>query len=414
MRLRVALAFAALVACKSPAPPGDSMDTPASPQAKAEPAPLANLPQTAGSNVAAAALGVDGGPPPSPLRADRAVSSDAPAREAVVYELEATLRPSDVTPPPKAPEVSLPGLDAARKKTDALLTIDTSPSRARIVFASKGFVLPEGTELRARVDHYGHLVVAPDGATYRVAAPGALRALLGERRLDVDPIAVADVKPAGDGPKRLGRPTRHYDVTTRAARASFELARVDGAGEGGSLLCRALLDLMSASPDTPLCADGDMPLHADLRWTTRGAILFDVSSITRRADVPPLALAAPPPTASFEPGLPGDGGEVLLSSAELAAFRSGPVDVPSTAAHPAPDPDPALTLVNSTDELRFAFIDGVPAAWVAPGGRVRVAGLLRGRYALQWRTFLSDAFEPPQLVSLPATSDLGGADAGSP
>jgi hypothetical protein len=36
-----------------------------------------------------------------------------------------------------------------------------------------------------------------------------------------------------------------------------------------------------------------------------------------------------------------------------------------------------------------------------------------GHYTLQWRTFLADAIEPPQTVTLPATSDLGATDAGA-
>jgi hypothetical protein len=72
-----------------------------------------------------------------------------------------------------------------------------------------------------------------------------------------------------------------------------------------------------------------------------------------------------------------------------------------------------LTLVNSTDELRFAWLDGVAIAWLAPGGRIDVPGLVVGRYVLEWRTFLGDAIEPAATISLPTTSDLGASDASS-
>jgi hypothetical protein len=69
-------------------------------------------------------------------------------------------------------------------------------------------------------------------------------------------------------------------------------------------------------------------------------------------------------------------------------------------------------LVNSTDELRFAWVDGVAVAWVAPGARVALPMLLRGRYGVQWRTFLGDAFDASQIVAVPGTSEAGLADGG--
>ena len=52
------------------------------------------------------------------------------------------------------------------------------------------------------------------------------------------------------------------------------------------------------------------------------------------------------------------------------------------------------------------WIDGLLVAWLAPGARETLRGLPRGRYALQWRTFLADVIDPPQSVALPATSDV--------
>jgi hypothetical protein len=68
--------------------------------------------------------------------------------------------------------------------------------------------------------------------------------------------------------------------------------------------------------------------------------------------------------------------------------------------------------VNSTDELRFAWLDGVPVAWLAPGARETIATLLRGRYTLAWRTFLGDVADPVQTIVVPSTNDLGAPDAG--
>ena len=402
------------------------MDAAASPQASAEPAPIAT------PTLSGATASPDAGPPPAPMRGDVALTTDVPreptkekeqARDTPKerellggFSLQAVLRPSDVAPAPKAQEVSERALDAARKKTEARLAIDLSQTRMRVVLAGNGFVLPADTEIRARTDRYGHVVMLPREGTYRVAAPGALRALFGERRLDVAPLAPAELLQAGEGPRRFNFRTRKVEVTTRAAKATFELALVKESGEGGSLLCRALLDLMSAPPSTPLCATEEIPVHAELRWTTKGAAIFDVVTMVKRNDLASATVAAPPATVTFaSTPIPPDASEVLLSRAELAAFRSAPVDVPPPQVEAgAPPPENGLVLSNATDQLRFAWIDGVPVAWLAPGAREELPALVRGRYTLQWRTFLGDSFEPGVVVTAPGTSDLAMGDAGAP
>jgi hypothetical protein len=175
-----------------------------------------------------------------------------------------------------------------------------------------------------------------------------------------------------------------------------------------------LLDLMSAPPATTACASDEIPLHAELRWTTQGAVAFDVTSIVRRVDLSAGELAAPPSSATFSAApLPGSWGEPLLGKAELAALRTAPIELPPPQGRDAQalPPEAGLVLVNSSDELRVAWIDGVPAAWVAAGGRVPLPSLQRGRYVLQWRTFLGDAWQPPETVSVPGVGEVG-ADAG--
>jgi hypothetical protein len=432
----IAIALGALLAsCRQPA--ADPVDAAASPQASAEPAPIATTQPTTDAQVA-----LDAGPPPAPMRADRPLDPDAPserakdpakdggreitsAKELSGWTLSAALRASDIPGPPKAPEVSDKGLEAARKKTEAHLAIDLSQTRARIVLAEGAFVLPQGAEIRARTDRYGHVLLLPNEATYRVVAPGALRALFGERRLDVAPLAPAELSAAGDGLRRFNLRTRKVDVTTRAAKATFEIASVAGAGEGGALVCRALLDLMNAPPQTPLCSQDDVPLHAELRWTTKGWIAFDVITMARRYDLAAQQLAAPPMNASFvRDPLPHADSEPLLTKSDLAALRTNAVDPPSAPqntpqhmteradAH-APAPQSGLSLSNGADVLLFVWIDGVPAAWIAPGAQAHLDGLQRGRYLVQWRTFLGDAWEPPHLVNVPGSSAIVAGDAGA-
>ncbi len=290
----------ALARCK--ATPIDPLDAAPSPQANAEPAPLASLVSagaTAGSNSAG-----DAGPAAEALRIGRAPAPDSPrelarepgvreaahdnreARELVGYALQALLRTGEGPPAPKGAEVNIAAIEAAKRRAEARIAIEASQTRARFVF-SGGFVLPQGTEVRARVDRYGHIVLWPGELTYRIAEPGVMRALLGERRMDVAPLSRAEVTPAGDGQRRLNLPTRRVDVSTRAAKGALELATVRDAGDGGVLVCRLLLDLMNAPPSTAPCVTDEMPLHAELRWTTQGALTFDVTSILRRSDLSP-------------------------------------------------------------------------------------------------------------------------------
>ncbi|HSY21431.1 MAG TPA: hypothetical protein VK841_04915 [Polyangiaceae bacterium] len=441
----LALAVFSLASCRGSPGSAESPDAATSPQAKAEPAPLVSPlspPALAGASPAAS----EGAPPPEGARAapvsmpiDRAVPVDVihepplareaagkelvskepgvgakeTAREArglAGYSLQVVLRAGEGPAAPRASEVNAAAIEAAKRRTETRMTVDFTPSRARFVLAS-GFVVPPGTELRARADRYGHLLFWPGEKTYRVVQPGTLRALLGERRLDVAPVGAADVHPGGDG-RRLNFHTRHVEVATRAAKASLELASIREAGDGGALLCRLLLDLMNASPAASPCGSDDVPLHAELRWATRGTLVLDVTSIAREVDLTAQDMAAPPAGYDLADAPPADqASETLIPRSDLQAFRTAPIDAPPAAARDAraPAPDAGLLLINSSDELRVAWVDGVPVAWVAPGERLALTSMLRGRYAVQWRTFLGDSWDSPDTVIVPGTSEVGSA-----
>jgi hypothetical protein len=111
----------------------------------------------------------------------------------------------------------------------------------------------------------------------------------------------------------------------------------------------------------------------------------------------------------FAVGLfPIAGVQAALSPPELAAFRTGPVEMPSVA-HGNGD---GLVVANSSDQVRVLHVDGIPVAWVAPGAKDVLSGLQRGRYIMQLRTFLGDSFEPPVTHTVPGLVQLGAADAG--
>jgi hypothetical protein len=386
-------------------------DAGVSPQAKAEPAQLENVAVTSNAQP----LTPDAGPLPVSLRADEEAPPDTLAKDTSAWEIEAILRTAEIPPAFRGPETAIVAIDAAKRKTELRLTIDVTASRARIEIRGGGFTVPEGTELRARSDRYGHLLLLPHAREYRVAAPGSLRALLGERRIDVEPLMLASVTERGDGARRLGYRTRRVQVTNRAATAVFELARIADAGEGGLLLCRAFLDLMNAPPSTAACGLDEVPLHVEWRWATRGGLTFDAEVLTR-TDVAAGAIAAPPANLSFAPPtLPEIGVQVIVESAELAAFRTAPApDVPATQPDGSVPPAAGLVLTNATDELRFAWLDGAPIAWLAPGAKLALPSLLRGRYGFAWRTFLGDAYDAPITITTPVSQTARAGDAGAP
>ncbi len=411
-RRRIAVVVLALAASTSSAcdPPKAETtgDAAPSPQASAIPAPLANAPTTT-SSATPVATSPEAGPPPVPLRGDQPVTADSVPRETIGYTLSAVLRPGDLVGPPRAPEVNAAGLDAARKKTELRIGIDLAPARMRMTLLGPAWVLPAETEIRARADRFGHVVVWGGGASYRSVAPGTLRAFVGERRFDVAPITPAEVVAKEDVGKRIGVRTRRVEVSTRAAKATFEVGKLTDLGEGGILLCRALLDLMNAPPTSGVCGDSELPMRAELRWTGKGSMTFEVTGVLKKTDMTMSSLLVPPPNAGFvNAPLPAAGVTAVLAPAELAAFRTGPVDVPQG----PPGVGDALVVFNATDQLRVLHLDGVPVAWAPPGAKETIHGLVRGRYIAQWRTFLGESFEPPATQSVPGLSQMGGADAG--
>ena len=416
--MRTALAFAllALTACR--AAPFELPDAATSPQAKAEPTPLTTLSAIA-SAAAPGAAPPFSGPATEPLLPGTELATDSAhevlrepsgrdLKELSGYALHAVVRTGEGPGAPRAPEVNSAAIEATRRKTESHLAIEVSQTRARFVLSS-GFVLPQGTELRARLDRYGHLLLWPGESTYRIVQPGALRALLGERRLDVAPLSAVEIRPVGEGGRRVGMRTRRIEVATRAAKAAMEVATVRDAGDGGVLVCRMLLDLMSGVQSPPACGADDIPLHAEIRWTTRGALTFDVTALARRADLVAQDLAAPPASLGFTnappPAAPAD---TLIHKSEIAAFRTAAVEAPPAAARDAqvPPPENGLLLVNSSDELRVVWLDGALIAWVAPGERLALPTMQHGRYALQWRTFLGDSWEAADLIVVPGTSEV--------
>jgi hypothetical protein len=237
--------------------------------------------------------------------------------------------------------------------------------------------------------------------------------VLGERRVDVTPLSPGSPKAAGEG-RRLGVATRKIDVGSSLGTLRLELGKVPEAGEGGTVFCRALVEIAGIDPRSPVCAAGEVPLAATWSWQEGGGIGLEITAMSKRTDLAPGDLLVPPPGAQRErAGLPIASGGVFLTREELAAFRSAPLPLPAK-------PDPAapgegFVAVNRADTLVYLLLDGVPVVAVPPLAERYVIGPPRGKYVVQWRTFLGDRIGAPQPVELPARLGYGlVADAGAP
>jgi hypothetical protein len=422
----LALELACLAACNNKDRPPPKEKTEPSPNASIMPAPLAPgsellprpRPEEGRVGIPADSAGrlilPEAGPPPArSLREDELMPRDTlSSKDTAGATLDATFRWFDLSgPPPGAPVVN-EALKRAREKTDLKLTIDLlATGRMRIVLSSVAFALPLHSELRARMDRYGHVLVWPDGAAYRLVTPGALRAMLAERRADVTALVAPKSRDLPRG-NLLGLSTARTEVVTRTGTVVIEQAEFGGLGGSGTLLCRSLVELVAAEPMTRACESGRLPLRAEYRWPNGGRLEFEVKAIARRQDLLIGNLYVPPPGAVFKIGeLPPQADGVLLTRDDLAGLRSRPV---SPSKPPSPGaPGEGFTAVNTLDSMAYVLIDGVPVSWVRPHSEQYIIGPKPGTYAVAWRDFLGVDIEPPKPVELPARVVLGAeGDAG--
>jgi len=308
--------------------------------------------------------------------------------------------------PSSGSEVNANGIKAARAATRQSWQVEVlEAGRIRVVVESSASALPALAELRARVDLYGHILLAPNIEHYRIIPPGALRTLLDEQRVDVTPMTEGLVGIGQNGRPYFGFPTRSVPVSTPWGTVDILQARMTNAGSGGVVLCRLLLELVGAQPTSPVCEEGKLPVRAAYQWTNGGKITFEVSSLLFRPDFPATAFLIPPARAAFlDIGLPDMAARTFLSEEQLGAFRIRSTDAPSPRTDPGANGAPAegLLAVNSTDILRVLVLDGVPVASVPAHSEHRIMGPRAGKYKAQWRSFLGMTVDDPVEMLVPA------------
>lgn len=388
------------------------------PLLSADPAPAAKADAGRGGIPADSAgrlIVPEAGPPePTPFSDDAPLPRDTlTSKEGTGVTLEGAFKWLDVPGPNATPELSNDALKKAREKTALRVSVDLAPiGRMRFAFASPAFPVPQNTELRAHSDHYGHVLVWPDGNAYRALRSGTLRALFSERRADALPLTRVSAERRGKG-QLLGLETTKLEIRAPLGDVTLESGNVPGLGRAGDLLCRLILDLVAVDPASKICDEGLTPLKAELRWPKGGKLGFEISAVVRKAELPFGQLFVPPAGASFRPGeLPPQAAGVFLTRDDLAAFHTK-----AATTEPAGEsaPGEGLLAVNKSDTIRYVLIDGVAVAWVRPQSEQLLIGPLPGRYSVSWRDFLGSSLEPPQVVSLPARVSVGGSpDAGAP
>ncbi len=346
--------------------------------------------------------------PPTALREDVTVPVDSlEGKEILGNELEGIFVWHDVPAPLILPDLDIVALNALREKTSLALKIHTTMAdRASFVLVSPAFPLAQGTELRARRDRYGHLLLWPNRESYRPVPPGALRALLGERRSDVLSLASGTAEVTSRG-KALGFVTLVSTVSSPFGVMEIEQAEIPGLAPSGSLLCRFLVELIGVAPFTSVCSDRQTPLRAEYRWRDGGKLSFVIKRLGRRREYDASEIAAPPATAKFSPGLLPPAGPQRLASEDLGRLRRQTAPAGTESAQS--DTAKGLIARNNTAVLSAVLVNGVPVAWIAPGTELRIEGLKRGRYGVAFRDFLGQTRIPSRPIEVPGRIAAGDA-----
>ncbi|HVY30089.1 MAG TPA: hypothetical protein VHB79_26210 [Polyangiaceae bacterium] len=342
--------------------------------------------------------------PPRPIREDDTLPPEGELRAAPGLSLEARLRWLD-PPPARSPEANADGLARARDKTGFELAIDLSSLGRLRVGLSRAFPFPSGTELRARDDRFGHVLLWPGQANYTPLPPGTLRAVLDETRVDATPLSEPVVAAAGSG-NLIGIATQRQRIENGLGRVELEQAVAPSAGSAGALLCRFVLELAGVAPHSAACRPEWVPLRAEYTWASGARLELEVTKLTRRAELPTEGLAVPPSSAvPRRAELPVPPFLALLEERELGELHSRALPPPDK-----PDPSaPKLGLIfqNRTDLPRYLLIDGVPVVWLRADAEWLVTGLKTGRYTVQTRDLFGAEASPPKVLELPARFNVG-------
>lgn len=387
-------------------PPSASNTLPTTPDQSAQAPPLDTASEGPGGLMVDASGRLvipEAGPPlPVALRPDAPVAAERPAAEEQSgVSLEARFVQRGLAPAHVAPEVSLEGIAKAKALTDLSVAIDLlAAGRMNLRSTSRALPFTTGAELRARHDRWGHLLLWPQSTKFRVVAPGALRTLFEEGRLDVTPLVAGTVESSKPAPKAHGQELRSVVVSSALGKLRLDLATMPEVGLGGPLLCRLLVETIGVDPSSTVCAAEQVPLGAAIDWVEGGGIDFEVLKLRPRTDLGGGEVLVPPPGAEqADSGLPESPEGIFLTADELKNLRTRVME--PTERDPRA-PGEGLLAENGLDVPLTLLLDGVPVARVPAKGKRYVYGPHPGTYKLEWRSFFGGVRVAPELVQIPA------------
>ncbi len=280
-----------------------------------------------------------------------------------------------------------------RLRVELLPAFEEAPARARIVLESSVWALPKGTELRARSDREGFIVVWPDDRSYRVVSQGALQSLFEERRVDRMPVVTMKSEEVGEG-RRLGRTTRKVRLENALGTVKLDLALVPESGIETGLMCDFLLGLLRAVTPAGVCEDGVLPFAAHFLWEEGRSLEFSVTQMTLRTDLSRDMFLLPPKLSIYKPGELPPGSSSLWPSDVLAAV------------FPREPNGPKIRFHNYRSVPLFLMIDSVPVSRIDPHSEV-VWSAGRGEHRHVARDFLGKVTESAGVVQAPAEVAYG-------
>jgi hypothetical protein len=313
-----------------------------------------------------------------------------------------------------------------RFQVQLLREIPTRAARMRWVLHSRAFPFPETTEIRARADRIGHLVLWPDHRSYRIAPTGSLHALFADRRVDRVPFVEPERVTKGIG-ARLGKPTNTATIVTPLGATTLEFVEVTDLPYASQLLCTAFLEIVRVKASLDLCPIGQLPVHFESKWLSGDGVQFSVLSWGtanfEQEDFrmpPDLPIHKPGELPPFEDYFLDERTRSLLLP--LTREKAPPLPPPPAApgalapgqAAPPSTPTPApprnqVVLRNKLSRPLVLMVNRVPYVWLSPGA-VTELYLTSADVKVSARDFLGERMFAERTLTAPAELEFEEAE----
>jgi hypothetical protein len=292
-------------------------------------------------------------------------------------------------------------------------------ARLRLIARGSSGPFPAGTELRSRADRLGHALLWPDGRSYRVVPPGALRALMLDRRVDRVPYVDAKMKLLEGGPEGE---SRLVEITTAIGRARLHTAHLKDLPYAPILLCKALLELIRVDGNDQLCPSGHLPLKLEIVWSEERHLVIELGELRPASDLMIERFRIPPELPILKSGELPPFENYLLREAErektllLTKVQEPPLSVAPeqvAAGHGAspsslllPQPQNEIELRNDFDRPVFVIMNRIPVLLLGPSELIRLY-TKGGQVSLSARDFLGEVVVAEQPINVPIRLHFG-------